>query len=118
MSRAAGRCSFRFLDAWLSHPDFHAYVKEAWLSYPTTGGMYGFYNKLLRLKHDIQRWNKNIFSNIFMRVERAEANVRRAEATWDQALTETNRSLYHQAKDEYIQASKYELHFWKQKAHV
>lgn len=60
---------------------------------PNGGGMYGFYNKLSRLKRDIQCWNKNIFGNIFNRVEQAEAHVRRAENAFDQAPTKANRTL-------------------------
>lgn len=73
------RRSFRFLDAWLHHPDFHNYVRHAWLSYPTTGGMRGFYDKLFSLKKDIQQWNKAIFGNIFSKFKDAENNLNTAE---------------------------------------
>lgn len=112
------RRSFQFLDSWLLHPDFHNYMQAAWTSYPTTGGMYCFYSKLFKLKKDVQRWNKEIFGNIFSNVQQAEINLTRAENLWDTNPTDETRTEYHRAKVEYLQASSYELHFWKQKACV
>lgn len=93
-------------------------MHAAWTSYPTTGGMYGFYTKLFKFKKDVQRWNKEIFGNIFSKVQQAEVLLTRAEQRWDMQSTEENRTEYHRAKAEYLQDSSYELHFWKQKARV
>lgn len=112
------RRTFRFLDPWLHHSDFHNYMKQAWLSYPTTGGMYGFYNKLRSFKKDIQRWNIDIFGNIFNNLKYAETQLNHAEAALDAQPTEEHRVAYHKAKAEYLQASAAELRFWKQKDRV
>lgn len=113
-----GRRSLCFLDSWLLHPDFHTYIQNAWASYPTTGGMYGFYSKLFRLKKDIQRWNKEIFGNIFSNVKQAEENLTRVESSSEDAPNEATREEYHRAKAVYLNAANYELHFLKQKARV
>lgn len=115
---SSGRRTFRFLDSWLIHPDFYNYMQNAWLSYPTTGGMYGFYSKLFYLKRDIQRWNKDIFGNIFQNLMHAESHLNHAEAIWEADPTDATMEAYHHAKAKYFQASTYELHFLKQKAMV
>lgn len=80
--------------------------------------MHEFYKKLSRLRHDIQRWNKYIFGNIFNEVAYGEEQVRRAETAWEQFPTEDSWCSYNQAKAEYIHATIYEFQFWKQKARV
>lgn len=117
-SVSSGRRSFRFLDAWLHHSDFHSYMQQAWLSYPTTGGMHGFYKKLFSFKRDIQRWNKDIFGNIFSNLKHAEAQINHAEAALDSHLTAETREEYHISKAEYLRASTYELQLCKQKARI
>lgn len=110
--------AFRFLDAWLLHSEFPAYVQHAWQSYPTTGGMRGFYDKLFALKKDIQRWNKDVFGNIFRNLKHAESLLSQAKARWDDDPSQETRQAFHKAKADYFLASNYELHFWQQKARV
>lgn len=108
---ATSHRSFRFLDSWLLHPDFYTYMRDAWASYPTTGGMHGFYTKLFKFKKDVQQWNKDIFGNIFSRVQQAEVLLTRVEERWDTQPTEANRMEYNRAKADFLQASSYEMHF-------
>lgn len=46
MSSLEGPLSFQFLEAWLTHNDFYDFVRHSLNSYPTVGGMRGWYNKL------------------------------------------------------------------------
>lgn len=141
-TRASGHQPFRFLDAWLAHPDFHAYVANAWNSYPTTGGMHGFYIKLSRLrrtskhgiktflgmcglyrilftlKKDLRWWNKDLFGNIFDAASDAEARVVSTEAQYDNNPTEGNRTKYHEAKAVLLQVQNQLCQYWKQNARV
>jgi len=60
------RRPFRFEAFWLSHPDFHQFVSNEWLSYhpPTGSKMFQFQKKLKHLKGKIKFWNRTIFGNI------------------------------------------------------
>ncbi|KAJ1421583.1 Endonuclease/exonuclease/phosphatase superfamily [Sesbania bispinosa] len=55
------RRPFRFIGAWLSHPDFENFVKDNWLSgHSWASSMSSFQDKL-------HEWNRKIFGNIFRR---------------------------------------------------
>jgi len=58
---------FRFEVFWLTHPDFHEFVRSTWLKFnPTSGSkMAIFQQKLKHLKGQIKHWNNTTFGNIF-----------------------------------------------------
>ncbi|KAJ1402723.1 Ribonuclease H domain [Sesbania bispinosa] len=58
------RRPFRFLGAWLTHPDFNKVVKDDW-----NPGIPLSMN-LCHLQTSLQAWNKNVFGHIFARKKR------------------------------------------------
>jgi hypothetical protein len=59
---------FIFEKFWLSHPDFMKMVKDWWTNIWITGSskMYVLQQKLKQLKHNLKKWNKSTFGNIFI----------------------------------------------------
>lgn len=58
------RRPFRFLAAWLTHDDFKRFMQCSWShNLPWNDHMQKF-------KHDLERWNKDTFGNIFARKRR------------------------------------------------
>ncbi|PNX89210.1 hypothetical protein L195_g045327, partial [Trifolium pratense] len=52
---------FRFEAAWISHEEFHPFLKDRW------GGESDFINQLNNLTPKLKEWNKDKFGNIFKR---------------------------------------------------
>jgi len=61
------RRPFRFETFWLTHPDFHEFVRTTWQKCNPTDGtkMSIFQRKLKYLKGEIKCWNHSVFGNIF-----------------------------------------------------
>jgi hypothetical protein len=59
---------FKLEKFWLSHPDFVKMVKDWWSNMMITGGskMYFLQQKHKQLKHNLKKWNKGNFGNIFI----------------------------------------------------
>jgi len=58
---------FRFEAFWLTHPEFHEFIRTTWQNLNSSEGtkMAQFQKKLKYLKEEIKRWNKFTFGNIF-----------------------------------------------------
>lgn len=69
MGSASNR-PFRFQSIWLSHNDFPAIVREAWIGKEANlaGTIIGFIVKA-------QRWNKEVFGNVFNRKKQIMAKL-------------------------------------------
>ncbi|XP_057775476.1 uncharacterized protein LOC130994451 [Salvia miltiorrhiza] len=56
---------FRFINAWVSHPDFLEVVRTSWNQSGITGWRsFVFKQKFKRLKEDLKKWNKTSFGSI------------------------------------------------------
>lgn len=82
------------------------------------GGTHGFCYKLRLLKHDLSIWDKEVFGNIFKKVEYTESLVQRSEIVYDTSPTEESRLAYNAIQAEYRLACTQELAYWQQKARV
>ncbi|KAL6559131.1 hypothetical protein OROHE_006500 [Orobanche hederae] len=61
---------FRFVNAWLEHPDFSNLVKESWEEGCIVGcGSFVFKAKLKRLRGVLCRWNIDVFGHLGRKVE-------------------------------------------------
>lgn len=98
------------------HPDFDSFVLHHWRSFPTVGGMRGFYDKLSNLKKHLRQWNRDIVGNIFDALELAEAETTRCEQVYDSSPSDDTRAAYHLSMTQLKLAQSRALAFWKQKA--
>ncbi|CAH9142795.1 unnamed protein product [Cuscuta epithymum] len=87
----AGPKPFKFQNMWVSHPNFMQVVKEAWQSFPSSGGMRGLYNKLQSLKQILKSWNKISFGDIFQDIKKLEEEINEAEILFESNSSEANR---------------------------
>lgn len=53
---------FRFLNAWLQHPDFIPAVERFWTKEPSDLG-----ETIAKFKTEMMHWNNQIFGNIFQK---------------------------------------------------
>lgn len=67
---------FRFVNAWLSHPEFLGIVEKSWIS---GWGCYVFKEKLKRLKEELKKWNVQSFGSLDLSI----ANLRNEIHTLD-----------------------------------
>ncbi|XP_071922584.1 uncharacterized protein [Coffea arabica] len=70
---------FRFLNMWTARPDLMEVIREAWNRDVQGSPLRIFCAKLMAVRRNIQRWNRQVFGNIFDAVKRAEAGLQRAE---------------------------------------
>ncbi|KAL8542624.1 hypothetical protein ACS0TY_003487 [Phlomoides rotata] len=65
-----GPKSFKFINGWISHLDFKAFIKRRWEEHKVLGWA-GFHlkEKLKLLKMDLKSWNKTMFGNIDNQIE-------------------------------------------------
>ncbi|KAK4388151.1 hypothetical protein Sango_2421700 [Sesamum angolense] len=88
--------SFCFQHMWTMHSEFLGVVRRNW-QYPTVGSsMMRLQQKLTRLKHCLEEWNKTVFGNVFDKVAAAERRLKEADDAYDQdpcdrTLVERNR---------------------------
>ncbi|XP_020229075.1 uncharacterized protein LOC109810102 [Cajanus cajan] len=55
---------FKFLASWITHEDFHRFVRHHW------NPMLNWNSQILSLQKELQRWNKEVFGNIFYKKRR------------------------------------------------
>lgn len=80
--------------------------------------MWGFYDKLRKLKGHLRTWNKDVFRNIFDALVAAENEVTRREKDFDASPSDQTRSEYHRSMAALRLAQSRTSLFWKQKANV
>lgn len=67
---------FRFINAWMTHPDFKEFVMKAWSGYQIVGwGGYIVKEKLKLLKEDLRQWNNLVFGSIEKKIESLKEKI-------------------------------------------
>ncbi|XP_057811408.1 uncharacterized protein LOC131025629 [Salvia miltiorrhiza] len=67
---------FRFLNVWMSHPEFEQKVKKVWTeNRPTGWRCFVVSEKLKKLKTELKVWNNSIFGNIDERIKDLKAEL-------------------------------------------
>lgn len=63
---------FRFINAWLLHPDFMSFIKKSWEE-STVCGWAGFVivMKLRHLRLVLKKWNREVFGNVSCSLRKA-----------------------------------------------
>ena len=80
------------------HPGFLDTVRQSWGA-PVVGfGMRAFQQKLTRLKFCPKAWNKNVFGNVFYRVQQAEEDVAQKERLYDISGSADYRANFSEAR--------------------
>ncbi|KAG0454519.1 hypothetical protein HPP92_023811 [Vanilla planifolia] len=114
--RRLGAKPFRFIDAWLKHPDIDDLVQRSWNVPIAATGIYRLIGKLARLKVLLKRWNKDSFGDLFRNKDLAEQNVRDAEAALAANACQENVDRLASANSLLLNRLETEEDFWKQKA--
>ena len=103
------RRPFRFVAAWLTHPDFGNLVDSKWQRDSPSWG-----ENICSFTAEIQRWNKEVFGNIFhrKRIVLRRLNGIAAKSTLNPFLYDLQRRLW----EEYEALSLQEEILWYQKS--
>ncbi|KAJ4726796.1 Ribonuclease H domain [Melia azedarach] len=117
-STTRGPSRFRFLHTWLRHQGFIDVIRQSW-SVPVHGsGMFGFQQKLTRLKLRLKAWNREIFGNVFQRVREAEAEVTERERIYDLSGSTQDRVAFSESRARLQHALSCEEAFLRQMSSV
>ncbi|KAM7514245.1 hypothetical protein LguiA_003828 [Lonicera macranthoides] len=110
--------SFRFLNAWCSHPSFLAVVKQVWDSTSfSCNYMQTVMNKLKATKKQLILWNKDTFGNIHQMVEcKSTALKQIQDAISISSATAQLLQLESVAHTELSNALLQQEQYWKQKS--
>ncbi|KAH9650228.1 hypothetical protein KPL70_026289 [Citrus sinensis] len=69
---ARGASRFKFLNAWLKHPNCLDIIRQSLSAFVLGCGKRAFQQNLIRLKLCLKAWNKDVFDNVFQWVKEAE----------------------------------------------
>lgn len=112
----ARRSTFRFQNMWLIHPDCISGIANHWAIPARNVGLKKFWEKLQRLKQHLTWWNKYVFGNLFLKLEKEEAKVTTAEEDYHLNPTPENQFKCSAAAKEFQTTLDMEESFWRQKA--
>ena len=76
---ARGASRFKFLNAWLKHPNCLDIIRPSLSAFVLGRGKRAFQQNLIRLKLCLKAWNKDVFGNVFQWVKEAEEEVTQKE---------------------------------------
>lgn len=110
---------FKFMKGWMSHPKFKSILESSWNEMVQGNPMIRLCKKLKNLKVPLKRLNKEHYSQISLRVERA-SNI--LENTQKRLMDDpTNKLMQEEEKshrDSYIKFLDFEETFFKEKSRI
>lgn len=119
MKTTVSQCaSFRYINAWASHPQFMDTVKEVWEAPVEERPIIKFASKLKCLKRRLRAWNRDTFAKVNQRVKQAEDTVLKRELAFEQNPTEANKIHLCQAKIVLSERLQIKELYWRQKANI
>lgn len=72
-----GPTPFRFIEAWLSHPQFREVVADSWREGGIDGwGCFIFKEKLKRLKDHLKSWNRDHFGRLDHKISQSREVIK------------------------------------------
>ncbi|VFQ82836.1 unnamed protein product, partial [Cuscuta campestris] len=101
-----------------SHDNATPWAVKAWGVNVTGPPMFQLYAKLKATMLALSKWNKEVFGNIFLKLEELEANVQQAEEVYQQENSDENLLKLKAITAQYTHQLHLEEMFWKQKAHI
>ncbi|XP_030970526.1 uncharacterized protein LOC115990899 [Quercus lobata] len=115
-----GRRPFRFENMWLKDEGFVERVRSWWESYHLQGApSFVLANKLKLLKHDLKKWNVEVFGNVEERGKQLWKDLSVLETIEDsRGLTEEEKLELERIRGELEKASLLEEICWRQKSRV
>lgn len=73
---SANQSPFRYQSMWLTHPEFMTTVRKSWvLPLVAACPIRRVMLKLKRLKNTLKSWNKEVFGNIFIKLDKINAKI-------------------------------------------
>ncbi|VFQ77897.1 unnamed protein product [Cuscuta campestris] len=109
---------FYFLNAWTTHADFMQVVEKAWKTTLSGPPMVQVAAKLKATTYALNTWNKQVFGNIFTKLEDLEKKVQNAEELYQADPSDENLINFKSVEASYIHQLHLEELFWRQKAHI
>lgn len=114
----AAKGGFRYLNVWAKHKTFLDVVKEAWERPVHGSGLDVFYRKLMNTRRVLQKWNKDIYCNIFQKVREAEGVMLQRQLQYDTSRDEAALVSLNEARAVYNRELSMECEYWKQKSSI
>ncbi|XP_026378346.1 uncharacterized protein LOC113272764 [Papaver somniferum] len=68
----------KFQKMWIQHPEFLQVVKDSWMNEVQGDPAFVFIRKMKNLKQTLNDWNWNVFGNVNVKIQEAEAKVKTA----------------------------------------
>lgn len=111
---------FRFLNAWLLHPNFLAFVKQSWSEFVVEGWAgYKCLMKFKALKQALKQWNVVVFGKIESKLKSAEDEAHTLDLlAEDRPLLDTELYRRKKVRGEAWRLSKMLEWIWLQKSRV
>ncbi|KAG5543219.1 hypothetical protein RHGRI_016093 [Rhododendron griersonianum] len=113
-----GRIPFRFENMWLLSDGFVDRVGIWWNNYSVSGKpSFVLAKKLKLLKEDLRKWNFEVFGLLGNQKAKVVDVIRRVDLEEQvRALTDIEKVLRNEAKEEFSKIAKYEEISWRQKS--
>ncbi|XP_026403839.1 uncharacterized protein LOC113299110 isoform X2 [Papaver somniferum] len=108
---------FRFEAMWASDTRYTDVVKEN-RHRPTSNNNHSYFENVERLQKETKNWNKNVFGNLYNRIESALANLNLSQDAFDFSPIDEAKSHMVNCLCEYLNLLKLEEIFWRKKSRV
>ncbi|GKV46286.1 hypothetical protein SLEP1_g53278 [Rubroshorea leprosula] len=109
---------FRVLDAWQQHPDFKGFVEDKWKTLQIEGwAAYKCKQKLKLLKEDCKGWNRGVFGNVEIQLDKMLKHIERLDKkSEEEELSENEVLLRKECFQEMWDIFRRKEAVWKQKS--
>ncbi|MQL98150.1 hypothetical protein Taro_030854 [Colocasia esculenta] len=114
-----GPSRFTFQHMWCSHDKFIDDSARAWRMAPTASNpLFNITQKLKHMKLFYRKWNKEVFGNVSLNIQEAEAMLTTAQQAYEDDESETNHIAFTSAKAKLGQVLLQEERLWRQKSRL
>ncbi|GAA0160340.1 hypothetical protein LIER_16919 [Lithospermum erythrorhizon] len=110
------KSSFKFQNMWTSHENFIKVVRDVWELPSVKQGIGKFIDKIQQLKKELKQWNISHFDNIFVELQKAEAEVKNKERDFELTGSEHAKIALSEATSNHKVLMNREEMYWKQKS--
>ncbi|XP_074293212.1 uncharacterized protein LOC141620173 [Silene latifolia] len=111
------KARFSFLNCWISHPNYHSIIKEAWHHYEPGTAIHRLFSKLKRVKQALIHLHRQDYSNMEQRIKHAQQHLFSCQLELQQdPLSEALIKKEKMMSDQYYSLKKHELSILKQRA--
>ncbi|XP_026385175.1 uncharacterized protein LOC113280813 [Papaver somniferum] len=109
---------FRFEAIWAEDSRYEDVVKNTWTYNVTSFSSTQFLDNISRIQSETKKWNKNVFGNIHLQIDKAHNSLVKAQNDFDSWPSERAKQTMTECLIEYLRLVKLEETFWRQKSRI